>query len=309
MRIHLALAACLASFALGARADVPRVITDVPAVHSLTAQVMGHLGTPDILLGENADPHHFQLRPSQARALGNADLVIWVGPELTPWLDRALHGMQPGGEVIELIHLPQTHVRAFGDQDEHDAETAHGQDEHDEHDHEGTDPHAWLSPENGAVWLDVIADTLARLDPENAGTYAANAQAAQQALMATEARIRDTLAPVDQTPIVVFHDAYGYFADHFGLNVAGAIALGDAANPGAKRLSSIHKMLRDEGVVCIFPEAQHDPAYVASVVGDTGTRVGAPLDPSGTNLPYGPDLYAALLTGLADTIAACVTAQ
>ena len=76
--------------ATSARADVPTVVTDIPAVQSLTQQVMGTLGAPDVLLEPGADPHSYQLRPRQAYALQNADLVIWIGPELTPWLDRVL---------------------------------------------------------------------------------------------------------------------------------------------------------------------------------------------------------------------------
>ena len=77
MRLPLILSVAL--LATPALADVPKVMTDLPVVHSLTAQVMGDLGTPDILLDKGADPHHFQLKPSQARALSQADLVLWIG--------------------------------------------------------------------------------------------------------------------------------------------------------------------------------------------------------------------------------------
>jgi zinc transport system substrate-binding protein len=335
MRLPLILSASL--LAMPALAEVPKVMTDLPAVHSLTAQVMGDLGTPGILLDRGSDPHHFQLKPSQARALSQADLVIWIGPEMTPWLARAIEGVGLPGEALELIELETTHRQNFGgaaadheehgeDEDhdaheEHDAHEDHeehaGEADHDDHDHdhdahdhvhEGLDPHAWLTPENGQAWLTAIAAELSRLDPDNAATYAANAQAAKAALEETEAHIRTILAPVGDAPIVVFHDAYGYFATHFGVNVAGAIALGDAAAPGARRLAEIHETLEHAGAVCVFPEAQHDPAYVQTVVEGTGVRVGGVLDPSGSALDYGPGLYDALLTGLATTIADCVTA-
>ena len=69
-----------------ARAEVPKVVTDVAPVQSLAALVLGDLGTPGVLVGNGSDPHDYQLRPSQMGALSGADLVIWVGPELTPWL-------------------------------------------------------------------------------------------------------------------------------------------------------------------------------------------------------------------------------
>lgn len=348
MRLPLILSALLSSTA--AFAQVPSVVTDVPAVHSLTAQVMGDLGAPEILLSQGSDPHHFQLRPSQARALSNADLVVWVGPKLTPWLERALGGVRPQGETVELINLEATHTQPFGAgrmgpaQDDHDAHADHeahddhdhaahdahkdhaehaghdhdehaehkeheGHGDHDDHDHSGIDPHAWLSPENAAVWLGVIADELSHLDPENAATYAANAKAAQARLAATEAKVRATLAPVGQAPIVVFHDAYGYFSTHFGVNIPTTIALGDAAAPGAKHLAAVRETLEHSGAVCVFPEAQHDPAYVQTLVAGTDVKIGEALDPSGSSLRFGPDLYTALLSNLADTIAGCAAAQ
>lgn len=316
-----------------ALADPPKVMTDIPPVHALAASVMGDLAAPGILLDQGADPHHFQLRPSQARALSEADLVFWVGPRLTPWLERAIEGVGIGGEAVALIDLPDTHRQAFGEHDAHDHDEEHdtagmvhdhaedGHDDHaeaehddhdlaeaghDDHDHAGTDPHAWLDPANARAWTRAIADRLAAADPDNAATYAANAQATLAAIDATESATAALLAPVGETPIMVFHDAYGYFSAHFGLNVAGSIALGDAADPGAARLRGLQDRLHDEQVACIFPEAQHDPAYVAAIVEGTDTLVGGTLDPSGSTLDYGPGLYDALLTGLARTIAECV---
>ncbi|TCO74028.1 zinc ABC transporter substrate-binding protein [Rhodovulum euryhalinum] len=328
MRSLTALALVLA--AAPALAAPPKVMTDIPAVHALTASVMGDLGTPGILLDQGADAHHFQLRPSQAKALSEADLLLWIGPRMTPWLERAVAGVGLAGESVILIEAPGTFRRDFdeaagkdghADEDDHaeahdhvEEDHAHGQEDHagaDDHDHghakTGLDPHAWLDPENARVWTRLIADRLAALDPGNGAAYAANAAATLAAIDAAEAETRALLAPVDDAAIMVFHDAYGYFADHFGVNVAGAIALGDAADPGAGRLDALRDELRHEGVACIFPEAQHDPAYVAAIVEGTGTRVGAPLDPSGSTLAYGPDLYPALLTGLARSIADCVT--
>ncbi|MGC9418002.1 MAG: zinc ABC transporter substrate-binding protein [Rhodovulum sp.] len=320
-----ALALSLSVIATPVLAAPPSVVTDLPAVHSLAAGVMGELGPPTILLDRGADAHHFQLRPSQARALAKSDLVFWVGPGMTPWLERAIGGVGLSGESVELIGAQGTFRRDFGaaadahdhahDHDEDHAEAAsHDHDgDHAEADaghdnaHDGLDPHAWLDPENARVWTRLIAAKLADLDPGNAAVYTENAQATLAAIDEAEAQVRATLAPVGDAPIMVFHDAYGYFADHFGLNVAGAIAMGDAADPGAGRLDALRDDLRHDGIACIFPEAQHDPAYIAAIVEGTPTRVGAPLDPSGSLLDYGPALYPALLTGLAQNIADCVT--
>ena len=311
-----------------ALAEAPRVVTDIPAVHSLVAQVMGEIGSPDLLLEAGGNAHNYQLRPSQARAVADADLVFWIGPEMTPWLDRTLDGIGGGAKAVALIEAEGTYRRDFGDEAAHDHDEEHGHDDdhgeaddhdhdddhghseaedHDGHDHTGVDPHAWLDPANARSWLSVIAAELSAADPDNAPSYAANAAAAATGIAGLDARLAARLAPVADRPFVTFHDAYGYFAGHYGLTVAGSVALGDAATPGAARLAELRAELEQGGVVCAFPEAQHDPALVATVVEGTGVRVGGTLDPSGATLDFGPGLYAALLEGMAETLAACLT--
>lgn len=310
----------LAALPLAAQAPPPQVLTDTPVVQSLAAQVMGDLGQPGLLLDRGADPHNFQLRPSQATALRDAGLLVQVGPELTPWLTRALDGIGRKGPVLALLTAEGTTLRRFGDaaqahdhsDHDHDHDHAHAHDDHghDDHGHDHSpdaiDPHAWLDPANAQVWLKAIAAELARLDPENATTYTANAAVAAAEIAALDGALAAELAALGGRPFVVFHDAYGYLADHYGLTVAGAIALGDAAAPGAARLGAIRDTLRQGGAVCIFPEAQHDPALVATVTGGTATRVGGRLDPAGTTLEPGPGLYADLMRGLVTTIADCL---
>ncbi len=308
-------------------ADVPRVVTDIPPVHSLAAQVMGDLGTPLLLLDRGADAHDFQLKPSQIAAVDEAGLVIWIGPEMTPWLERALESVG-GGAQLGLLDAPGTELRSFAGPDEHDdhaegethdhdaqAETqAHDAVEHaadhaareGDHAHTGHDPHAWLDPANASLWLGLIATELTRLDPANASTYAANAGAAQARIADLNTSLTARLAPLHDKPFVVFHDAYGYFTAHYGLTVAGAIALGDAASPGAAHLNELRGTMTAGNPLCIFPEANHDPKLVAAMVEGTDTRIGTALDPEGSTLEPGAGLYGAMMTGLADALTDCL---
>lgn len=295
----------LTSLATTATAEVPSVVTDIPPVHALVAQVMGDLGTPDLLLTKGASEHDFQLRPSQAAAIADADLVVWIGPELTPWLTRALDSLGAKTQLA-LLDAPETATRAFSPdgahmQDDHDD---HG---HDDHDHDGTDPHAWLDPDNARHWLPLIAAELSRLDPDNAATYADNAKAADARIAALDTTLKAQLAPFADRPIVAYHDAYGYFAAHYGLHILGSIALGDATAPGAAKLATLRDALDAGQAVCLFPEAQHDPALAEQLATGANLRLGAPLDPVGSTLDAGPAAYDALLTGLATRIAACLT--
>ena len=152
-----------------------------------------------------------------------------------------------------------------------------------------------------------IAADLASLDPENAATYAANAEAAIDGIAALEAELEQRLAPVAGVPVVVFHDAYGYLAHRFGLTIAGTIALGDAAAPGAARLAELRSQLTAGDIVCIFPEVNHSSRYVDMLVEGTDTRVGPLLDPAGVALEPGPALYGEMMRALARDLADCVT--
>ena len=297
--ISFAIASLVASSAF---AEVPVVVTDIPPVHSLVAQVMGDLGTPELLLGRGADEHSFQLRPSQAASLNDAGLVFWIGPELTPWLERALESVPATVRQVPLLDAAGTVTQDYPEE----PGTAEAEGGHD-HGHDNIDPHAWLSPINAALWVDVIATELSRVDPENAATYTANAATAIETIATADAAARATLAPVSGKPIVVFHEAFGYFAASYKLTIAGAVAEGDASAPGAARLSALQDMVAAGGAVCLFPEVQHDPALMMQIVEGSPARIGAALDPVGASYDPGPGMYAALITGMATVIATCLS--
>lgn len=326
MRYIISFAAATLGLSLPGLADVPQVVTDIHPVHSLVAQVMGDLGTPELLLEKGANEHDFQLRPSQAAGLSEADLVVWIGPELTPWLDRALTGLGGEGAQLALLAVAGTETQEFSADGAHrhgaseaeaDGHDDHGHDDHghddhaaadDGHAHAGTDPHAWMDPANAKVWLTAIAGELARIDPENAATYGANATAAAARIDALDGEIAALLAPVQGKPLVVYHDAYGYFAAHYGLEIFGSVALGDATAPGAARLADLRDGLAQGGTVCLFPEAQHDDGLIQTLAETPGTRIGAALDPNGSLQDPGPAAWEGMMRALATAMADCALA-
>ncbi len=286
-----------------ARAEVPAVVTDIPVIQSLAAQVMGNLGTPDVLVNAGAEPHSYQLRPSQARTIRSADLIFWVGPEMTPWLDRALQ-TAADGSAVALLSEHGTTAQPYRQYEE----VSVADQDHEDNDHEqgSIDPHAWLDPANARAWLAVIGDRLAATDPDNAAIYRQNAETAHKAIAALEGELQATLAPAAGKPLVMGHNAYGYFATRFGLTIAATVEAGDAAEPGAAHLSAVTGLLAAHKAVCLFPEAGHDPKRANLLVEGTATRLGGMLDPEGVTLEPGPALYGALMRALAQTIADCV---
>ena len=293
--LRLPLALCL--LPLPALADAPIVVTDIPPVHALVSLVMGDLGAPVLLLARGADEHDFQLRPSQMQSLADAGLIIWIGPELTPWLDRATHSIS--APMLTLLTAPETQTQTYPEAD-------HGEGDDAAHNHDGTDPHVWLNPDNAARWLPLIATNLGQADPANAAAYVANAAAAQISLTALQSEMSATLAPIADKPFVTYHNAFGYFGSHFSLNYVGALADGEAAEPGAAHLVDLQTQLTTENILCVFPEAQHDPALAAQLLDGTPAKLGGALDPVGSTLDPGPDAYATLLRGLAATLVACL---
>jgi len=326
-RFVFQLVGLLASLAFASPAlAAPKVVTDIAPVQSLVAMVMGDLGTPGLLLPKGADPHDFQLRPSQARALAAADLVVWVGTAMSPWLNRAYRGIGAKAAMLTLLDAPQTKLRNFDSTEKRDPQITKtdtgaappppqavkhtsgqsGEEHDDTGDGSGIDPHVWLDPQNAANWLPLIAAELSRLDPQNAAAYRANATAGQATIAATEADITARLAPVVGKPFVTFHQAYGYFTAHFGLISTGSVRVGDAAAPGAAHLSALRRDLRQGSTVCLFPEANHNPAQASQMIEGTATRLGGALDPAGVTLQPGPALYGALLEALTDTLLGCL---
>lgn len=308
--------------ATAAFAEVPDVVVDIPPVHSLVSQVMEGVGAPRLLLEQGADPHHVTLKPSQAKALQDSDLVVWIGPEMTPWLSRAIEGTQSKAAQVALLHSEGTFLRDFdeagheGHDHGHDhAGHGHGHADHavkgDAHDHghshEGHDPHAWLDPANAGHWLGVIAQALGTQDPENAAKYTANAQAAQARLTALDAELAAELAPLAGRPFIVAHDAYGYLTAHYGLASVGSLASGDASAPGAAHLRRIQADLAEQGVVCAFPEVGRDAAMLRIATEGSAVKLGGALDPEGRGIPTGPALYETLLRQTAATLVACLT--
>lgn len=269
----------------------PSVVTDIAPVASLVAQVMGDAGEPDVLVEAGSDGHHHQLRPSEARRIANADLLVWIGPALTPWLEGASRSLVEEKQLV-LLDVPKTLLRAVGHAD--DAS----------HDHGPVDPHAWLAPENAVIWLDAIAAALSKADPDNAGQYTANAAAAADRIRDVSVTARSLFQDADPAPFVVPHDAYGYFTSSMGL--PDALAVGDLSDnaPSAAGLRLLHKRVSESGAVCFHPEAGGGDRQMAAVQ-DLGLKQGADLDPTGMNQGDLDTLYTNIISSMSQAIAHC----
>ena len=308
-------------------ADVPNVAADIAPVHSLVSRVMDGIGAPKLVVQSGASPHGYRLRPSEAKALQDADLVFWMGEELTPWLDGALKTLASKASITTLMDQEGVILHDFResvlfeahdhsdhddekDHDDHDDDKDHDDHDddkdHDDHDdHGGHDPHSWLSPENAKLWLNIIASKLSVSDPENAATYFMNAAAGQTEIEEMITEVSATLKPVQGGKFVVFHDAYQYFENDFDFYASGAISLSDASDPSPARVAKIQKRIRDEGIQCILAEPQFKRGLVATVM-EGSEATASVIDPLGADLKTGPKLYTQLIINMAKTLRNCL---
>ncbi|MDF1872485.1 zinc ABC transporter substrate-binding protein [Vannielia sp.] len=312
----------------------PQVLTDLPPIHSLVAQVMEGVGTPDLLLDSNASGHGLSLRPSQAGLAENADLVFWVGPDMSPGLEKSLSVLARDAKVTALMERPETlildrssseahahdgdedHEDEHADHDDHDDHEEHADhDDHDEHEehaaeddhghnHGSRDPHVWLDPENGQIWLSMIAEELAAQDPENAETYHSNATRATESLGALQAQITEKLAPFHDVEYLATHSAFGYFEARFHLAPAHALTGVNAEAPTPGAMSEVRHAAED-GITCLIVEPDTPQATIKTLTEDTNLKA-QPLDPLGRDLPAGPGQYEALLTHISKGYASCL---
>jgi zinc transport system substrate-binding protein len=277
------------------------VVVTIKPVHSLAAAVMEGAGAPILLLKGASSPHSYSLRPSDAKTLSTADIIVRVSGNLESFLDKPLASLSQDAKLVTLSDIPGIKllpVRESGAFEAHDdAEAAH---EHEEH-----DAHLWLSPDNAAAIADHLATVLAEARPEQAGLFKANAARLKQRLTALDAELRTDLAPVKGKSFVVFHDAYHYFEEHFGLEAAGSITISPERQPGAARIKAIRAKIAGAGSACVFSEPQFEPKLVRTIVEGTDARTGV-LDPIGASLPEGKDQYFQVMINLAKALNGCL---
>lgn len=319
--IRTALAALTLTFAvttagLAMAADDLRVVVTIKPVHALAAAVMEGAGTPDLLIKGGGSPHSYALRPSDARLLGSADIVIRVSPFLEVFLERPLASFSKQSRIVSvdaLAGVTLLPVREGGAFEGHDHGHERGREAWhvvgpDHEPHAGHDAHLWLSTANAAAIADQLAAIFAEARPAHADLFRSNASRLKSRLAELRGELQGRLTPVKDKPFVVFHDAYQYFEAEFGLRSVGSITLSPERQVGAARIAAIRAKIAQTGSACVFSEPQFEPKLVATVLEGTDAKKGV-LDPLGAELPEGTEQYFQLLRNLAGSLTACLAAS
>ena len=292
-----------------ANADI-NVVTSIKPVHSLVSGVMEGLATPDLIIDTGGSPHTYSLKPSQARQLQNADIVFWISPKLEAFLEKPIESIATNALVLQLLEtegLLKVNFREGGAFDSHE----HEHDEHDKHDEhhaDETDPHIWLDPLNAAILVSHIADALSDSDPDNKQTYEANADAMLAKLDQLVDDVTKELKPVQDRGYIVFHDAYQYFERRFNVSAIGSLTVSPEVLPGADRIRVLQEKVASLDASCVFSEPQFEPRLVSTITENTNAGTGI-LDPLGSSIENGPDLYFQLIRDMSSSLKECLASD
>lgn len=288
------------------------VVTSLKPLGFIAAAIADGVTETKVLLPDGASEHDYSLRPSDAKRLQNADLVVWIGPEMEAFMDKSTQSI-PDAKKVTIAQLdgvkPLLMKGADDDDDDHGAEGGHDHahaEKGDAHHHHGDyNMHLWLSPEIARLSAVAIHDKLVELMPQSRARLDANLKDFEANLATTDKQVANELASVKGKGYFVFHDAYGYYEKHYGLTPLGHFTVNPEIQPGAQRLHQIRTQLVEQKATCVFAEPQFRPAVVESVARGTTVRMGT-LDPLGTNIQLSKESYPAFLTQLATQYASCL---
>jgi zinc transport system substrate-binding protein len=254
----------------------PSVAVSIKPIHSLVSALMDGVGKPSLIVEGSRSPHSYSLKPSDARTLAHADVVIWMGPDMEMFLQKALGALSKRSKVVTLLEG------------------------------KSGDPHLWLSPRLSISIVGKILSTLIKTDPAHADIYKYNAAALKDRLQALQAYGMEKLTPVSQKPFVVFHDAWSHFGQSFALSVVGAVALNPERPAGAKQINTIRRLIKKSGARCLFREPQFQSPLLANILEDHQDMQVFELDPLGAKYEPGSALYFQMMETNIDAVASCL---
>lgn len=274
------------------RSERPQILATIKPLALIAQDVAGDLAEVRQLLPDGASPHEYALRVSDRRLLDSADIVLWVGPVLEPYLNNAVAGMVPG-RVLTAADLPGI-VWPESSSDKAGVE-------------QGRDEHLWLDPRNARIIARALAQAQALVarGPDTAAAVTDRLRRFEAELDVTEAAIQARLAPLRGTFFASDHDGFGHFAHRFGLHSAGHLRDLSGHAAGAR---SVATLMGRTDVRCLVAEPDSRPERLQRVAVELGARF-AVVDALGMSLAPAPAAgggYAHLLQTVADGFAACL---
>ena len=254
----------------GAAADY-RVIATTSVFADLAQLALGDNVTIETIIPAGVDVHTFEPSPVDAQKLAGADLIVMNGLGLDEWALSLLEAAGKSEEdVLELAEgIDESNAWVYLEGEEHDAAAP------DEHGHGGTDPHIWLDPKGAAIYVDRIAARVAAELPERAAEIESARDAGLAEIAALDEELRVGFAAVEASArrIVTFHDAFGYFARAYAIEIVGVAIEAPGQEPSAKEIAALIDAIKAAGVTSVFSEAQFPSKVLDQVAAETGAIV------------------------------------
>ena len=233
-------------------------------------RIAGDLVAANVMVGPGDDAHTYEPKPDQMIALSESALFFSIGIEYEEaWLPR-FEEANPDMEIIDSAEGIERIVETIPDT--HDDDDDHDDDDENDYEHEvGFDPHVWLTPANGKIIAQNIYIALVAATPENEAVFTANYEDLIEEIETLDTRIFEILSEVTQSNFMVYHDAWGYFADAYGLTQLPIQAGG--TDPSASELAALIDQALEEDISVIFVQPQFSEANARAIAQEIGGAV------------------------------------
>jgi zinc transport system substrate-binding protein len=271
-------------------AETPSVVVTIKPIHSLVSKIMQGVGEPYLLLKGGQSAHNLTLKPSQAKEIHQADLLIWIGPIFENYLSKVVK--ENGLSSLSLMSVEGVALLPVRGGHAGDAEM---------------DGHVWQNPVNAIGIVRAIVDRLNKLDPKNGYLYKSNGDELVKKLVILDGALEDLLKPVRGIPYLVYHDALQYFEQRYQL-YGYAVTQHSEQQLSVKRIIKIQKLIAENKINCLFYESSSQPKLL-TMLRDDGVIEGHAIDPMGVKLTVNPDGYFLILERMAQLIKACLNGR
>ena len=289
----------------------PKVAASIFPAYDLVQEVAGDDIDVILLIEPGTSPHYFEPTVAQLRDLQGAQAIFTIGVGFDEWVDNIIHNIDGAKEVMLSTGIPLRESAHAHDHEDELGDDTHNDDEHltnaDDRQHENkrdtpeeniddehgpVDPHYWLSPRNAVVMVDTITRELSQLLPEKAARFEARSAAFKQHLDQKDRQWQTAMRALPKKELITFHDAFGYFAQHFGLDVVATFEPFAGKEPTLKYLANLREEIIEHGIAHLFLEPQLSTASLETFASDNGVELGV-LDPVGG--VSGRDSYMSLI--------------
>ncbi len=260
------------------RAEAEMIVAvSIPPQAWLVETIGGEHVDVEVMLPAGATPETYEPKPRQMQRLGRAEVYFTIGaPFEKGWMPRFRSTNSEMAVVDTIERIARRPMVAHGDDPGHDHETPRG----------GADPHVWLAPPLVRLQAQVIRDALITADPDNASDYQAGFHAAAAEINAVDGEILEALAdvPAERRHFMVFHPAFGYLAEAYGLEQM-TIEI-EGKEPGPRELRGVIETAREKGIDVVFVEPQFPQSAARTLADEIGAEVDT-LDPLERDWPAG----------------------